>query len=204
MSQLTDTYKTVASWSEGVFKDKGSKFIAYLYPVKSEEQIKEILKAIKAEHYSARHHCYAYRLGWEKKVFRSSDDGEPSGTAGKPILGQIVSADLTDVLIVVVRYFGGILLGSSGLINAYRLAAENAIFNASVEDRIVYERYITEISAEHINELLRLLKDFDARIIAQNFTEHFIYTYDVRLSKALALTNKILSNHHILSHEKAT
>ncbi|MDP2112754.1 MAG: YigZ family protein, partial [Bacteroidota bacterium] len=129
---MEDTYKTIEKPSEGLFKDKGSKFISFAFPVNSEDEIKDIVQSIKKEHHSARHHCYAWRLGADHLHFRANDDGEPSSTAGKPILGQIQSFDLTNILIVVVRYFGGTLLGVSGLINAYRSAALDAINQAEI------------------------------------------------------------------------
>jgi uncharacterized YigZ family protein len=120
-------FKTVSSPSEGLYKEKGSRFISYLYPVKDEEEIRQLMVRIRKEHHSARHHCYAWRIGTEVLNSRSSDDGEPSGTAGKPILGQITANDLTNVLVIVVRYFGGILLGTGGLVQAYRSASADAI-----------------------------------------------------------------------------
>lgn len=124
-----DTYKTIASPSEGVFKDRGSKFIAKAFPVKTEDDIKIHLETLRKDYYDARHHCYAYQLGFDKSAYRINDDGEPSGTAGKPIFGQINSHDLTNILIVVIRYFGGTKLGVSGLINAYRTASKESISN---------------------------------------------------------------------------
>jgi len=156
---MEDTYKTILAPSEGLFKDKGSKFIAYAFPVYSENEIKEIIQTIKKEHYSARHHCYAWRLGHEKLHFRANDDGEPSSTAGKPILGQIQSFDLTNILIVVVRYFGGILLGASGLINAYRNAAFDAITNAEIVEKIVEKLYLVEFDYGVMNEVMKVFKD---------------------------------------------
>ena len=156
---MEDTYKTILAPSEGLFKDKGSKFIAYAFPVHSENEIKEIIQTIKKEHYSARHHCYAWRLGHEKLHFRANDDGEPSSTAGKPILGQIQSFDLTNILIVVVRYFGGILLGASGLINAYRNAAFDAITNAEIAEKIVEKLYLVEFDYGVMNEVMKVFKD---------------------------------------------
>ena len=156
---MEDTYKTILAPSEGLFKDKGSKFIAYAFPVHSENEIKEIIQTIKKEHYSARHHCYAWRLGHEKLHFRANDDGEPSSTAGKPILGQIQSFDLTNILIVVVRYFGGILLGASGLINAYRNAAFDAITNAEIVEKIVEKLYLVEFDYGVMNEVMKVFKD---------------------------------------------
>ncbi len=156
---MEDTYKTIAAASEGLFKDKGSKFIAYAFPVTSEDQIKEIIQTIKKEHYSARHHCYAWRLGHEKLLFRANDDGEPSSTAGKPILGQIQSFDLTNILIVVVRYFGGTLLGVSGLINAYRNAAFDAINQAEIVEKLVEKDLLIEFDYGVMNDVMKLFKD---------------------------------------------
>lgn len=156
---MEDTYKTISNPSEGLFKDKGSKFIAYAYPVASEDQIREIVQSIKKEHHSARHHCYAWQLGYEKLLFRANDDGEPSSTAGKPILGQIQSFDLTNILIVVVRYFGGTLLGVSGLINAYRNAALDAINQAEIVEKLVEKQLLIEFDYGVMNEVMKLFKD---------------------------------------------
>jgi len=156
---MEDTYKTISKPAEGLFKDKGSKFIAYAYPVYAEDEIKELIQSIKKEHYSARHHCYAWRLGHEKLNFRANDDGEPSSTAGKPILGQIQSFDLTNILIVVVRYFGGTLLGVSGLINAYRNAALDVITNADIVEKIVEKQLIVEFDYGVMNDVMKLFKD---------------------------------------------
>jgi uncharacterized YigZ family protein len=156
---MEDTYKTISTASEGLFKDKGSKFIAYAYPVTSEDKIREIVQSIKKEHYSARHHCYAWRLGHEKLLFRANDDGEPSSTAGKPILGQIQSFDLTNILIVVVRYFGGTLLGVSGLINAYRNAALDAINQAEIVEKLVEKDLLIEFDYGVMNDVMKLFKD---------------------------------------------
>lgn len=156
---MEDTYKTILNPSEGLFKDKGSKFIAYAYPVTSEDQIREIVLTIKKEHHSARHHCYAWRLGYEKLLFRANDDGEPSSTAGKPILGQIQSFDLTNILIVVVRYFGGTLLGVSGLINAYRNAALDAINQAEIVEKLVEKQLLIEFDYGVMNEVMKIFKD---------------------------------------------
>jgi uncharacterized YigZ family protein len=156
---MEDTYKTISGPAQGLYKDKGSKFIAFAYPVTSEEQAKEIVQTIKKEHYSARHHCYAWRLGHEKLLFRANDDGEPSSTAGKPILGQIQSFDLTNVLIVVVRYFGGTLLGVSGLINAYRNAAMDAINQAEIVEKLVEKQLLIEFDYGVMNDVMKLFKD---------------------------------------------
>lgn len=156
---MEDSYKTIEKPSEGLFKDKGSRFIAYAFPINSEDEIREIVQTIKKEHHSARHHCYAWRLGASKTNFRMNDDGEPSSTAGKPILGQIQSFDLTNLLIVVVRYFGGTLLGVSGLINAYRNAASDAINNAQIVEKLVEKWLLIEFDYLAMNEVMKILKD---------------------------------------------
>ncbi len=156
---MEDTYKTISQSSEGIYKEKGSKFISLAYPVTSEDQIREIVQFLKKEHHSARHHCYAWRLGHEKTHFRANDDGEPSSTAGKPILGQIQSFDLTNILIVVVRYFGGTLLGVSGLINAYRNAALDAINQAEIVELLVEQQLLIEFGYESMNEVMKIFKD---------------------------------------------
>jgi len=156
---MEDTFKTILKPAEGIYKDKGSKFIAFAFPVTLEEEIKEIVQTLKKEHHSARHHCYAWRLGYEKLVFRANDDGEPSSTAGKPILGQIQSFDLTDILIVVVRYFGGTLLGVSGLINAYKSAACEAIIQAEIVEKLVEKNIHVEFGYGVMNEVMKVFKD---------------------------------------------
>lgn len=156
---MSDSYLTISGPSEGLFKDKGSKFIAYAYPVETEDEIKEYLQQIKKEHYSARHHCYAWRLGADLKQFRAVDDGEPSSTAGRPILGQIQKNELTNVLIVVVRYFGGTLLGVSGLINAYREAAAAALENAEIEEQLVQVHFWVEFDYLGMNDVMKVFKD---------------------------------------------
>jgi uncharacterized YigZ family protein len=156
-----DTYRTIEKASEGIFKDRGSKFLAYAYAVRNEIEIREHLSKIKKEHHSARHHCYAFRLGPDKLSYRSNDDGEPSGTAGKPILGQIQSNDLTNILIVVVRYFGGTLLGTSGLIHAYKEAAADAIKGARILEKTVNDLYEIVFPYAEMNLVMKILKDFE-------------------------------------------
>ena len=162
-----DTYLTISSPSEALYKDKGSKFYAFAYPVQTIEQIKEILAEKRKEYYDARHVCYAYMLGYEREVFRANDDGEPSGTAGRPILGQINSSNLTDILIIVVRYFGGTLLGTSGLIQAYKTSAAEAIAAATIEERIVEKTFVSKFGYQDINAVMRIMKDFDLTIVNQ-------------------------------------
>jgi uncharacterized YigZ family protein len=179
-----DTYKTIESPSEGLYKDRGSKFIAYAYPVTNERQVKEHLATLRKEHFSARHHCYAFRIGPDKQLFRANDDGEPSGTGGKPILGQIQSHDLTNVLIVVVRYFGGTLLGVSGLIAAYRGAAADALSNAKIVERQVMETYELKFQYDAMPAVMKLLKDESLEQFDQDFQLECSLKFSVRKNDA--------------------
>lgn len=155
----SDTYLTIKSISQGLYKDKGSRFIAFAYPVFNQDEIKPIIEKVRKEYHDARHHCFAWMLGAERESLRVNDDGEPSGTAGKPILGQINSHGLTNILIVVVRYFGGKLLGVSGLINAYRSAAESAIANAEIGEFTVKDFYRITFPYSSLNEVMRIIKE---------------------------------------------
>ena len=158
--EYSDTYKTIREPAEGRYKEKGSKFIAYAYPVSTESQIREIAARLKKDHHSARHHCFAWRLGAEHQLFRVNDDGEPSGTGGRPILGQIQQRGLTDIIVIVVRYFGGILLGTSGLTNAYKQAAADALDNASSIEKVL--QTVLEVNFDYLamNDLMVILKEF--------------------------------------------
>lgn len=164
-----DTYRTLAGPSEGLYKEKGSKFLAFAYPVSTLDQVKAHLDQLRKDYFDARHHCYAYILGPRKDAFRANDDGEPSGTGGRPIHGQLLSADLTDTLIVVVRYFGGVLLGASGLANAYKTAARDAIDHATIIEKTIDARYRLRFKYEAMNDVMRLLKDFDLKPMGQQF-----------------------------------
>ena len=166
---MEDLYRTVEVVAEGLYKEKGSKFLAFVYPVATEEQIREIITGIKEKYYDARHHCYAWRLGAAKNHFRMNDDGEPSSTAGKPIFGQIQSFDLTNVLIVVVRYFGGTKLGVSGLINAYREAAADAIRNAVIVEKTVDEILRIRFSYLVLNDVMKVIKEENPEVLERNF-----------------------------------
>lgn len=157
-----DTYKTIEGPSEGIYKEKGSRFLAFAFPVSAIEEIKPIIESIRKQHHEARHHCYAYMLGQERNIWRVNDDGEPSGTGGKPILGQINSFGLTNILIVVSRYFGGTLLGVSGLINAYRSAAASAIQNAAITERTLKEYYNIVFPYLAMNDVMKILKEENA------------------------------------------
>lgn len=154
-----DTYLTLKQQAEGIFRDRGSKFIALAFPVSSEEEAKEKLAAVKAEHSKARHHCWALRLTPDTSVFRLNDDGEPSGTAGRPILNSILSAGLTNIIVVVVRYFGGTLLGVPGLINAYKTATAEAIRSAEIIKKTVNDVYLLEFDYLQMNDIMRLIKE---------------------------------------------
>ena len=160
-------YYTVEKSSVAEFKDRGSKFIAYSFPLSDIKEFKEKLTELKKAHPKAVHHCFAYRLGLERTNFRVSDDGEPSGTAGRPILGQIDSKQLTNVLIIVVRYFGGTLLGVPGLINAYKTAAALALQAASIIQKVVYINYRLQFDYTQMNEVMKLVKQFDCQVVKQ-------------------------------------
>lgn len=158
-----DTYRTIAAPAEGLYKEKGSKFLSFAYPVHNVDDVKQHLEQLRKDYFDARHHCYAYILGANKDAFRANDDGEPSGTGGRPIHGQLLSADLTNTLIVVVRYFGGILLGASGLANAYKTAAREAINHATIVERTIDVRYNLHFAYESMNDVMRILKDYDIK-----------------------------------------
>jgi uncharacterized YigZ family protein len=155
----SDIYKTIKSPAEGIYKEKGSRFISFARPVSNQEEIKPIIDRIKKEHHEARHHCFAYMIGHERNIWRVNDDGEPSGTAGRPILGQINSFGLTNILIVVSRYFGGTLLGVSGLINAYRSSAASAIQNAELVEKTLQEYYEITYPYISMNDVMKILKE---------------------------------------------
>ena len=170
-----DTYQTIAAPSIGEFKEKGSKFIAYAYFVSDEIEIKEKLDLLKKEHFKATHHCYAYRLGTDGKNYRANDDGEPSGTAGRPILGQIDSFGLTNLLIVVVRYYGGTKLGTSGLINAYREAAKLALENSIKIEKIIESQIDFSVPYLKMNEVMQFLKQYEIELITNDYSDESIH-----------------------------
>ncbi len=182
-----DTYKTIDSKSEGYFRDKGSRFLAFAYPVQSEEDISEILASLKKEYHNARHHCYAWRLGTEVITFRANDDGEPSSTAGKPILGQLLSNELTNILVVVVRYFGGTLLGTGGLINAYRTATADAISNAKIITGIIEEKYKLKFSYNEMNDVMQIIKQENLNVLNTRFELDCELDFSVRKSESVRI-----------------
>lgn len=177
---FSDSYLTIEKKSEGTFRDRGSKFIGLAFPVSTEKEVKEILTELKKNHPSANHYCFAYRLGADKQNYRANDDGEPAGSAGRPILGQLQSKDLTDVLIVVVRYFGGTLLGVPGLINAYKQAAVEAIKSSTIVEKHILFNYMLDFSFDRINYAMRLLKENECKIISQTFTETCQIQFKIR------------------------
>ncbi|MDR0961411.1 MAG: YigZ family protein [Mediterranea sp.] len=179
---IADTYKTIAAPAEGIYTEKRSKFVAQALPVRSVDEIKSHLEAFQKKYYDARHICYAYMLGHERKEFRANDNGEPSGTAGKPILGQINSGELTDILIVVVRYFGGIKLGTSGLIVAYRAAAAEAIAAATIIEKTVDEEVTALFEYPFMNDVMRIVKEEEPEIVAQSYDMDCRITLRIRSS----------------------
>lgn len=191
-NELLDKYSTLASESEGVYKDKGSKFYAFAYPVVSENEVKEHLKALKKKYYDARHHVYAFRLGADMKTFRCSDDGEPSNSSGPPVLGQIKTNELTNVLIVVVRYFGGTKLGVPGLINAYRLAAADAIANNTIVEKFEEDIFTIEFGYTVMNSVMKIIKDENPEQRDQIFDNTCIIKLAIRKSEGEKLRQKLL------------
>lgn len=188
---MSDIYLTLAAPSEGLYKEKGSKFMAFAYPVRTEDEIKNSIAQLRKTYFDARHHCYAYVLGADKNQFRANDDGEPGHSAGDPILGQIRSQNLTDVLIVVVRYFGGIKLGVGGLIQAYRTAAAEALTNAQIIEKIVTQPFTIRFTYEQLNMVMKLLKDYDADILSQDFQLDCQLTAAVRKNHYTELLEKL-------------
>lgn len=177
-----DTYKTITALAEGIYTEKRSKFIAMALPVRTLEEIKEHLEKYQKQYYDARHVCYAYMLGHERKDFRANDNGEPSGTAGKPILGQINSNELTDILIVVVRYFGGIKLGTSGLIQAYKAAAAEAIAAAEVIEKTVDDDVEVAFEYPFMNDVMRIVKEEEPQIVSQSYDMDCLMRLRIRRS----------------------
>lgn len=202
---MSDSYQTIADISEGIYKEKGSKFIAYAHPLESEDDVKEMVAVYKKKYFDARHHCYAWQLGVDGATFRENDDGEPSGTAGKPIHGQIRSAGLTNILIVVVRYFGGIKLGTSGLIAAYKEATADAIANATIVNRTVDDYFRLNFSYAVMNDVMRVFKEEDLKMLNQDFQMACSIDFHVRQSavqKVMTRFEKIESTEVELLYSK--
>ncbi|HRY32209.1 MAG TPA: YigZ family protein [Bacteroidales bacterium] len=190
MSEQTDTYYTVAGSSMATYRDKASRFIGLVEPVLTEEAVKTILKSLKKTYYDANHHCYAYRLGWDYSLYRMNDDGEPSGTAGRPIFGQIQSFNLTNVLVVVVRYFGGTKLGASGLINAYRTVTRDALQQAGQSEKTVHEHHRLDFAYDRMNEVMKIIKEKNLQILSTDFMEKCSLVYGIRRQLAAAMVEE--------------
>jgi uncharacterized YigZ family protein len=191
VSSETYTYQSVANDAEGIYSEKGSKFIAYLLPLSDEKEVREKIEFVKQKYPKAQHYCYAYMLGYEKLIYRVQDDGEPAGTAGKPILGQIRSYDLSDILIVVVRYFGGTLLGAGGLIHAYKSAASLAISNSTITNKTLMETIQISFYFSELNEIMKIAKQKNVSIQQKNIQNEctMILSYpkemEIKLKKQL-------------------
>ena len=191
MSLFEDTYYTINDMAEGIFRDKGSKFIAYAYPFKDENKLKEIIAELKSLHPKARHHCWAYRLSPDRAVFRVNDDGEPSGTAGRPILNALLSKDVTNILVVVVRYFGGTLLGVPGLINAYKTATQEALDAATIVEKTVNDVYQLDFEYLVMNDVMRVIKDENLTVLEQQFDNACTMTVEMRKMQVNAFVQKM-------------
>ncbi|MCI5817347.1 MAG: YigZ family protein [Prevotella sp.] len=187
----SDEYKTINGTSEGTYSEKRSKFLAFAHHVESEDEIKALLQEYKKKYYDARHVCYAYVLGPDRKTFRANDDGEPSSTAGKPILGQINSAELTDIFVAVVRYYGGVNLGTGGLIVAYRTATMEALANAEIVTREVEEQITYTFPYVMMNGVMKVVKEMRPRIVSQNFESTCEIKLAIRQSEAQQLRDRL-------------
>ena len=187
----TDRYRSIEAPSTGVYKDNGSKFLAFAYPVETEEQAKEHIAALRKEYFDARHHCYAWRIGLEGALWRANDDGEPSSTAGRPILGQLLSAELSDILVVVVRYFGGVKLGVPGLIKAYKTATAEAIAAARIVEKTACATCRIGFDYSRMNDVMKIVKDWNLRILSQQFENDCEITVRVGLAKVDAFCENL-------------
>ncbi len=186
-----DTYRTIEKPTAGIFRDRGSKFLAYAYPISSEAEIKNLLLLLKNEHPKANHHCWAIRIGIDRIVFRINDDGEPSGTAGRPILNTLLSHDLTNVLVVVIRYFGGTLLGVPGLINAYKSATDEALKTAIVIEKTVNDFYTINFEYLQMNDVMKIIKDDNVTVINQEFDNSCRIKVSIRKTQVNATLGKL-------------
>ncbi len=191
MKEIRDQYHTISSSTEGLYKEKGSKFYAYAFNVKNEEEVEKKLIEIRDIHHKARHHCYAYEIGIDGNRYRANDDGEPSGTAGKPILGQLHSFEVTDVLVIVVRYFGGTKLGASGLISAYKEAAKEALKIAEKKEVVIGNPYLLNFGYDHMGHVMNCIKNLDLDILEKEFTDTCSVLINIRLSKQAVLIQRL-------------
>ena len=193
---MRDSYKVLIKPSEGTYSELRSKFLSFAIPVRTAEEAMEQVAKYQKEYFDARHVCWAYRLGPEGEEYRSNDNGEPSGTAGKPILGQMVSADVSDLIILVIRYFGGVKLGTSGLIVAYRTAAAEALVAGEFEERLVEKQLRLTFGYEHMNMVMRMVKELEPRIVAQDYKDNgdIVMTIAIRLSLVDRVKNAFIVN----------
>lgn len=192
-----DKYKEIESNTKGIYKEKGSKFIAYTFSVYSEDEVKKKLEEVKKIEHSARHYCYAYILHSDKSAQRANDDGEPSSTAGKPILGQILSNDLTNTLIVVVRYFGGVKLGVSGLIRSYKTAASDALSRSTIITKTIKEYYQIDFKYPQMNNIMRIIKKYDLEIVYTDFQINCNLIFAVHKSKSKTIVSDFQKKHEL-------
>jgi uncharacterized YigZ family protein len=186
-----DSYRTIEKPAEGIFRDRGSKFLGFAYPINSESELKPILTKLKSEHPKANHHCSALRLGIDRSVFRINDDGEPSGTAGRPILNTLLSRDLTNIAVVVVRYFGGTLLGVPGLINAYKTATEETLNNSIIIQKTVNDFYTIHFDYLQMNDVMRIIKEDGLPVISQNFDTDCNIQLSIRKTQVNQVLDKL-------------
>lgn len=186
-----DTYKTIKALGEGLYKEKGSRFIAFAYPVATTDEVKTLVDAKKKEFHDARHVCYAYRINPSKIEFRGNDDGEPSGTAGRPMLGCLQSQELVNVVLIVVRYFGGIKLGTSGLANAYKVASEDALLHCEIEERTIDAIFNIQFDYFYLNDVMRITKDLKPTVLSQEFELDCKMCLQIRLQQADALRERL-------------
>lgn len=197
-----DTYKEIESSTIAIYKEKGSKFIAYSFVINTEDDVKAELKKVKKLEYAARHYCFAYILNPNKSIQRTNDDGEPSSTAGKPILGQILSHDLTNILIIVVRYFGGVKLGIPGLIRSYKTATSDAISNATIITKTIKNYYEVIFKYHNINNVMKLVKKFNLDVISTDFKTESKLIFAVEISKASTIVKAFKKNYELTIRSK--
>lgn len=188
---FNDTYITIAGPAEGIFKDRGSKFIGLAYPIKSEEEIKPVISALRTEHPKARHFCWAIRLTPDRTIFRLNDDGEPAGSAGRPILNVLLSKDVTNLLVVVVRYFGGTLLGVPGLINAYKTASIMALENSEMIEKTLNDVYAVDFPYAGMNEVMKVIKEENLSLLSQHFDLDCQVEIEIRKSNVNQVVGKL-------------
>ncbi len=194
---MSDIFKTISNLSEGIYKEKGSKFLSFAIPVQNADEVKEIVKDYRKRFFDARHVCYAYMLGSERKEWRANDDGEPSGTAGRPIVGQINSRELTNVIVIVVRYFGGILLGTGGLTTAYKEATADALNNSIIVEKTVDELVSIHFDYVLMNDIMHIIKDLNVLIISQSFENICFMKLSIRKRNVSLLTSKLAKIHGV-------